>query len=244
MKIEKLRTENLHNEEWFMFYTEFKTLVENCETATLNIDSLFATFLTLYANADAALEVIRKSAITEQIAEADNERDIVFRGLAEAVKSALYHFNVAKRQAAKRLQVVLDHYGNIARKSYDEETAAIINFLQELNGEYAADISLLGLNEWVTQIDGSNRAFDALQQARYAEGAAKTDIRMVDVRKETDRIYRSMIDRINASILLNGETQYAPFVKDLNIRVEHYGNIISQRKGRTDKKKNDKEKQE
>ncbi|MDR2652936.1 MAG: DUF6261 family protein [Prevotellaceae bacterium] len=239
MKIKRFRNENLRNEEWFQFYTEFKTLVEQYTPAALNIDTLFATFLTLYDNADNTLEVIRKSAITEQLAEADNARDIVFRGFVEAVKSGLHHFDANRREAAKRLQIALNHYGNIARKSYDEETASIYNFLQEMNGAYAADVATLNLTDWITQLDADNRAFDALQQARYTEGEAKTDIRVVEVRKELDRNYRDILDRIDASILLNGETQYAPFVKALNIRVEHYSDIIAQRKGRAAKKKDD-----
>jgi hypothetical protein len=237
MKIKRFRNEILRNEEWFQFYTEFKALVEYYTPAVLNIDALFPAFLTLYGSADEAMEVIRKSATTEQIAEADNARDTVFRGLAEAVKSSLYHFDIGKREAAKRLQTVLSHYGNIARKSYDEETASIYNFLQELNGAYAADVTALNLTDWLTQLDADNHAFDALLQARYAEGEAKPDIRTLEVRRELDRNYRDMLDRIDASILLNGETQYAPFVKALNIRVEHYSNIIALRKGRAAKKK-------
>jgi hypothetical protein len=46
-----------------------------------------------------------------------------------------------------------------------------------------------------------------------------------------------MPERLDASMLLNGEAIYAPFVKALNIRTDHYANIIVQRKGRTAKKK-------
>ncbi|MDR2824712.1 MAG: DUF6261 family protein [Prevotellaceae bacterium] len=236
MKVTKFRNENLRNEEWFQYYSEFKTLVEQYTSAALNIDALFTEFLTLYANADEALEIIRKSASTEQLAEADSARDMVFRGFAEAVKSGLSHFDPEKREAARKLKIVFDHYGNIARKSYDEETAVIYNFIQEMTGICAADITKLGLGDWVNQLDIDNQAFDAILNVRYDENAEKTTLRMPAVRKETDRNYRDMIDRIDASILLNGEAQYAPFVNALNIRVEHYSNIIEQRKGWNAKK--------
>jgi hypothetical protein len=126
MKFRRFRIDDWKNEEWFQFHTEFKTLAEPYSPATLNIDALYATFLTLYANADAALEIIRKSATTEQLAEADHARDVVFRGFSDSVKAGLSHFNPAKREAARRLEIVINHYGNIARKSYDKETAAIL----------------------------------------------------------------------------------------------------------------------
>jgi hypothetical protein len=235
MKIRRLRVENLRNEEWFQFFTEFKALAEQHSPAALNIDELFALFLVLYAGADEALEIIRKSASTEQIADADTARDTVFRGLAEAVQSALLHFDAVKREAARRLQITFDHYGNVARKSYDAETATIHNLIQELNGKHATDVATLGLGDWVTQLDADNRAFEALMNTRYSEEAGKTDFRMKEVRRETDRIYRDITDRLEALMLVNGDTAYVPFVKELNIRVERYADILAQRKGRSEK---------
>jgi hypothetical protein len=237
MKTKRFKNEDLRNEEWFQFYTEFKTLVEQYTPEALNIDELFAVFLTLYVDADDALEIIRKSAATELLAEADTTRDVIFRGFAEAVKSALHHFDAAKREAAGRLQITFDHYGNIARKSYNEETASIYNFIQEMNGKHASDIAVVGLGDWVAQLDADNKTFENILKTRYTEEAGKTDLRMKEVRRETDRNYRDILDRIDASILLNGEAPYASFVKELNIRVERYSDIIAQRKGRSKKEK-------
>ena len=231
MKCKRFRIVHLRNEEWFQFFTEFKSLVEQYHPGTLNIEALFAVFVTLYIDADNALEIIRKSATTEQLAEADRSRDIVFRGFSDAVKSASSHFDPAKREAARRLQIVIDHYGNVARQSYDTETASIYNFVQEMNGTHAAEVATLGLEDWIRQLDADNQAFDALNQTRYTEKEGMPDLRMNDIRKKIDRNYRDMLDRIDASILLNGETQYAAFVNALNLRIEHYDNIIAIRKG-------------
>jgi hypothetical protein len=242
MKCKRFKIKDLRNEEWFQFYSEFKMLVEQYSPSVLNIDALFAIFTVLYADADKALEIIRKSPETEQLVEADNARDTVFRGFADAVKSGLNHFDPAKREAARRLQIVFDHYGNIARKSYDAETASIYNFIQEMNDAYAADVAALGLGDWVTQLNDDNQAFEKLMETRYTETGGKTGLRMNDVRKETDRNYLDMLDRIDASILLNGDAQYAPFVNALNVRADRYAGIIAMRKGRNVKKSDNQEK--
>jgi hypothetical protein len=239
MKCKRFRIEDLRNEEWFQFYTEFKMLVEQHNPAALNIEALFATFLTLYAGADEAMEVIRKSATTEQLAEADHARDIVFRGFTDAVKAGLSHFDPVRREAARRLKIVFDHYGNIARKSYDEETASIYNFIQEIRNTYAAEIKTLEVYDWVNILEADNKTFDALKQTRYAEDTEKTGLRVANIRQEADNTYRDMLDRIDASMLLNGEAPYAPFVNALNIRTDHYTNILAQRKERAAKKKDD-----
>ena len=237
MKCKRFKNEDLRNEEWFQFNTEVKTLVEQYAPQTLEIEALFASFLSLYANADEALEIIRKSATTEQIAETDAARDTVFRGFADAVKSANNHFDTIKRAAAKRLQIVFDGYGNLARKSYDEETASIYNFLQEMNGKYANDIMTLGLNDWVMQLEADNQAFETLTKTRDNETSTKTALRMKNVRTETDRCYRDILDRLDALMLINGTLPYEAFVRNLNVRVERYSNTVAQRKGRNAAKK-------
>ena len=237
MKCKRFKIERLRNEEWFQFHTGFKALVEQHNPQTLNVETLFTAFVAFYADADEALEVIRKSATTEQLADADNARDVVFRGFSDAVKSALNHFDSAKKEAAKRLKIIFDQYGNIARKVYDEKTASIYNFLQDINAK-AADVALLGLNDWATQLEADNQAFDALMQSRYSEAAAKTTLRMVNVRVETDRCYRDILDRVDALIMINGETTYAPFVRDLAVRIERSESVLAQRQGRAKKDDN------
>ena len=234
MKCKRFRIENLRNEEWFQFYTEFKTIVEQYTPQALDIEQLFTQFVALYDNVDEALEVIRKSASTEQLADADAGRDSVFRGFADAVKSAGNHFDSDKRDAAKRLQIIFDQFGNLARKPYDEETASIYNFLQEINAK-ATDVNLLGLADWSNRLDADNKAFDALLKDRYDESTSKTTLRMKEVRIETDRCYRDILDRIDALIIVKGESAYTSFVKDMSVRVERFENVLAQRKGRAAK---------
>jgi hypothetical protein len=50
--------------------------------------------------------------------------------MAKHNKSLLKHFETAKRQAAERLQIVFNTYGNVAIKFLNEETNAIYNLLR------------------------------------------------------------------------------------------------------------------
>lgn len=116
---------------------------------TLNIEAAWAIYVPAYEKETGALDIIRKSSLTDRIAAADNGRDSLNSGLDDTVKGALNHFNKAKKEAAHRLQVTLDHYGNINRKSYDEETAAINSLVADLNGQYATNVATLKLEDWV-----------------------------------------------------------------------------------------------
>lgn len=216
--------------------TEFRDSMSQFNAQTLGIAEGFARFETLYTQELEALQVIRRSATTEQLATADAERDKLFRGFDDTARGMLNHFDPAKREAAARLRVVLDQYGNIARKPYDEETAAIGKLVGEAGGALATDIATLGLTEWLAELDRRNQVFDALMKSRYTEAAVRTELRMREVRLEVDTVYRAMADRLDALMLINGEAAYEPFVRELNARVDRYNDIIAQRRGRSESK--------
>lgn len=235
MKIEALKTSNLRNEEHYQFQTEFKALVEQFTPITLGIEAAFAAYLPLYANETEALDIITKSAVTDEIANADNLRDSTYRGLCDTVKGASNHFSDKKREAATRIQIVLDHFGNINTKTYDEQTAAIKSLIADLNGQYADDVATLRLDEWLTELQANNNAFEALMNERYTDDAGKTQLRMKQVRKEVDSAYKTITIRIDALVVVNGPEAYSGFVDELNVRIERYNNTLAQRKGRNDK---------
>lgn len=235
MKTTKIDLQKLQNEEHFQFNTEFKDLVTLTGAATIDIETLFENYLTLFAKEDEALQVIRKSTITGDLSVADEDRDALFSGFSTAIKSALLHYNQANRTAATHIKVMLDQFGNIARESYDAETADIYKLVQALQSTYLADITTLGLADWVIQLDAKNKVFDELMKSRYSEEASKTEYRMKQVRVAVDASYRGIAERLDALMLINGTSKYLSFVNELNTRVDKYKLIIAQRKGRNAK---------
>ncbi|GKT34449.1 hypothetical protein ADUPG1_002818, partial [Aduncisulcus paluster] len=79
----------------------------------------------------------------------------------------------------------------------------------------------------------------ALMQKRYSEDAEKPQYNMKTARLETDKTYRAITERIDALIIVNGDDAYAGFVNELNLRVEKYNRILSQREGRNAKSNNE-----
>ena len=232
MKILNALLSRFTNEEHFQFHTELKGLVENFTPVTLNIEAAWAVYESLYADESHALDVIRKSALTGNLVGADDYRDGLGRGLVYTVKGATSHFDPVKKAAATRLMVALDHYGNIGRKSYDEQTAAINSLVNDLNTGYAADVAALGIGDWVAELQSANAAFSALMQERYSEEAAKTQLTMKEARVQLDGAYRAITERIGALIIVNGERDYESFVAELNQRIERYNNMVALREGR------------
>jgi hypothetical protein len=219
----------MRNEEWFNFFTEFKTFVEQSTPGALDIEALFATFLALYGQADKALEVLRKSSYTAEIVHLDGVRDGTYRGLTETVRAGLHHYSTPMREAAEKLEVIFEHYGNLSAKPYNEETSGIYNLLQDLRAK-ANEVSILNLSGWLDELEVNNQAFETAILARNAEEAGHiADVNILEIRRQTDRCYLDIVERLEALMLIQGNTTFADFVNNLNANITRYKNILSRR---------------
>jgi hypothetical protein len=229
MKIKRIRLDRLRNEEWFNFLTEFKTFALQSTPEALCIEELFAVFLSLYASADDVLEQIRKSGYTSVVVRLDSLRDRTFRGLREAVSSASHHFDESHREQAGTILPLFAHYGDLAERGYNEETAALYNFIQELRGRCEPAVAQLGLTEWVDELERNNIAFEDAILGRNQEAADKNDLNMLKIRRLAGRNYLDILERIEAAINLNGPEAYEPFVKRLNANIDRYQAVLNRR---------------
>lgn len=229
MKISKLNLTNLLNEEHLQFHTEFLELVNNIGAINIGIEAPLGGYNKIYEQEKVALQNTIQSATTEQLADANDSRDIIFRGLSDAIRLANNHFNPTKKAAAKRLGIVLFHIGKLAPKPYNEETASLKKLIKELQTTYQADVAILALTDWITELDARNKAFEKLIQNRYTQDAHKIDLLIKQVRTELDEAYRAITYRIEALILLNNPATYEPFVQQLNALVSKYSNIVIKR---------------
>lgn len=236
MEILALHLAILRNEEHYKFGIDFAGLVSKHNPETLGIQPLFPAFQSTFSIEVINLDVVRGSAVTDELVDFDIKRDVTFSGLAGTVKAALNHFIPEVRAAAARLQKLLDTYGNLAEKPYDQETAAIYKLVDDMQGNYSDDATTVGITGWVEELSRLNHAFDTLKNSRYTENASKPQENLKLARKATDKAYQAIVKRINALIEVNGETAYTAFVGELNQRIENYNILLAQRQGRNAKK--------
>jgi hypothetical protein len=256
MKVIRFNVRNLRNEEWFQLLSDFKKAV-GPKAAELTIEDLFVLFILLYDKTDKVLELLNKSVYTQEMEDADNGRDHLFSGLYATVKAALNQPNALKHAAARRLNILLDHYKKaILNGNYNAESAAIYNLLQDLRGEYAADVNLLILTDWVEALAETEEQFLAIRDQRFDESAAKPKAELRQLRLQTEPVYQSILNVLDAKLLaagLGGNTLddddddnnvpasstgnviYA-FVLKWNETAKKYRNLLAQRQSRAAKK--------
>jgi hypothetical protein len=224
--------ESLRNETHVVYHETFNGLVQKYDPDRLGIRPVYDAYLPLYTVEVSVLDIIRKSGYTEEIDAQDRLRGTLIHGFTGAVKSMRKHFDVEVQQAAQKIESILKHYGNIAFKPFDQETAAIDDLIKELNDKYEAEIRLLMLGDWLRQLDIENQKFKALMSERYVETAQRPSTNMKMARTDTDKAFRAILNMLDALIMVNGASQYEAFVNELNAVSERYKTQLAQSAGR------------
>jgi hypothetical protein len=239
-KLVKVRTYVLPNELHFRFHTENDELYAKYGVDALGISVFITPFRSRLADLDTALERVRKSPDTERITVADRNFDTSFSGLSEYSRSCLHHFDPSVRRAAENLDVVFDHYGNIGKEAYRQELASSFNLIQDLR-KRSDEVTALNLEPWIQAHEEAANALAALLDERTGEAAQQTELRVRQVRRETDILYQQITDRIDAMINLHGKDFVPGFTAEYNAHATEYKNKLAQHLGRVraGKKKSD-----
>jgi len=236
-KIQHIKVTNMRNAEHVQFNAEHIALLDECDPQPLNIKALYDEYVARYNDEDEAYKKIEKSDFTHRIWEADHERDNVFGGLVLANKSNAKHFVQEIRDAAIRIQLPLDSFGNVSKEALNEQTADIVNLLQDLRGTYAADVQTTGIQIWVDELERTNNAVVALVKERDDEAVEKTTMPMKKARAAVDAAYHAVCNRVNALVEVEGPDNYATYIAKLNTIIHRYMQTIKVREGRNAKKR-------
>jgi hypothetical protein len=218
----------LRNEVHVELHGTANTVILKFSPDTLGIRKQYDVYKPALDEEVSLLDIVKKSGYTGEIEEQDMRRDTVFRGFADAVKSAGNHFDPDKRNAATRILIVLENYGNIASRPLDQETAAIDAMYREFgSGDYPTLITLLNLSDWLAQLNLENQRFKELMLARYSEASKRPTSTMRAARTKVDKAFHDIVNTVEALVTLNGIEAYEPFIKELNTVVERYKNILA-----------------
>lgn len=204
MQVLRIKLTHLHNDEWYEFHDDFKRITEKHGEDALNITDLRRLYLTQLDKADKKMLVIRKSVYTKEMQMADKERDTLFGSFHRVVKDSLNLPDAEKKEAAGRVYNLVHTYKqNGLKGGYNAESSNINNLLEDLDG-YTADLSLLALNEWVSALRQAEDKFLALRSQRIEEAAGKPQGLMIDIRRQVDMLYHSMVSILDAKLVADG----------------------------------------
>lgn len=200
-----------------------------------------AALKTALQEEDEVIVLSQKSALTDQIAHYDALRDSYVSGYKKFVKSFLSMPEGEELTAAKKLDQHITDFKINTKYALDRETGMLTNFTSDLETKYAAEIELLGATMFANKIKEANEKVRELleqrdhEKSQYVKGATEA------ARNKTDEVYEDLVKKINAACILEDETDYTAFIKDVNERIERLNKNSSgsgDKKPTTDKPEN------
>lgn len=200
-----------------------------------------AALKTALQEEDEVIVLSQKSALTDQIAHYDALRDSYVSGYKKFVKSFLSMPEGEELEAAKKLDQHITDFKINTKYALDRETGMLTNFTDDLEKKYAAEIELLGATMFANKIKEANEKVRELleqrdhEKSQYVKGATEA------ARNKTDEVYEDLVKKINAACILEDETDYSAFIKDVNERIERLNKNSSgsgDKKPTTDKPEN------
>ncbi|MDR1199496.1 MAG: DUF6261 family protein [Prevotellaceae bacterium] len=227
--ISSITLKNLRNNMHFAFMRSILELLQTQAANITHITEQMSAFAALVADEDAALDIVKRYELTEQIHDEDHRRDTAFYGMREIIRSCIRHFDPDKRDAAIRLDAVFEDYKKTPKKPLPEESADLHNLVQRIEA-LNADIALLGLGDWLNEMKQANNNVVAFTASRESEAAARAQFKMTNIRAEADAAYAEITARLEAAATLEGADTYKNLFGEINARIAEYNTIIVREK--------------
>ena len=217
----------------FMHNVDEKGQADNAAPMRTKLAEFWTAFHQAYNTYDQVFNPARKSLDTEDLANLDTTRDDALGAYHEALLGLQRNPNEAKRQAARQLNLNYDTYKPDRTQEYMKETELIQQMTTEIRAQQqlAAAIQLLGLDDYLTDLEQKNQAFADLMKGRTTSTEGYQKGAMVEARANVEQKYQLLRQMVNVASIYEGDTEYRPFLLAVNAEVEHFNQILN-RKGK------------
>ena len=216
----------------YMHNVDEKGQADNAAPMRTKLAEFWTPFHQAYNTYDQVFNPARKSLDTEDLANLDTTRDDALGAYHEAVLGLQRNPNEAKKQAARLLNLNYDTYKPERGQEYMKETELISQMTTEIRGsqELSAAIQLLGLEDYLNDLEQKNQAFAQLVKGRTASTEGYQKGAVAEARANLEQKYQLFRQMLNVASIYEGDADYRPFILAVNAEVEHFRQILA-RKG-------------
>ena len=215
-----------------------------------NVNDRMATETTLLANPlikkaaegltaafkeeDACYARAQKSAITDDIKEADIRRDHIFSSYRMTLKGFFGSPVEEQALAAETLLIALSSYHIDPSMQLERETGAIINLVDDCEKKYASEVQKLGLKGYIEAMKEANTKIEKWLTER-ADSMPETFGALRTARRASDAAYLYLVRVINAYAVVDTALDTASFITHMNKVIWRYKTqVIGSRKKKGD----------
>ena len=213
----------LVNAEYYQLLKLVVDKVDEANANTLKIKKVRDDLAGILPALKSALNAEVAFAETKVIQDLDQRRDDAIIGLQMIVKANTRHINTEKKDAGNLLKAFFKAQGSeISKLNYQAETSVLdkITDKLKLDAKYSQAITLLGLDEWVAELETSNQQFETVFKSRNTEiSVSVTNLSFGELKKQSIPVYNKLINMV--------ESRYATAEED-GAPTAPYQNLINE----------------
>lgn len=227
------------------FHEEMHTMVSGVSSELIHVTA--ALLKTWKASIDKENDSSRSLAYsydTALLVEKDRERDNLITYFFGMIANELNSPIAAKKEAATRLNVVVQTYKSIQWETVDMESQLINGMIKDLSmAVNAAAATTLAVDDLIQSITIANKEYIDIQSHRSNEEQANYTGKSKENRAESDNAFQAVTMLIEASFLMAADEAAQKPVRDLilnmNRRIDYFKTNFNQSQGQKAANKKD-----
>ena len=180
---------------------------------------LFITDAVGLATADAKVKTKVTAELTALQTALKAEDDALALSKANLLSKEIKAIDAELVKAAARLEQLLKDYNINPAMQLDRET---VNLISDLETKSAADVTALSLTPVVQAMKQANDKLREVTRARANDRAVQIVGQLKQAQHASDEAYRTLVQKVNALAVVEGEADYADFISKMNEQVKHY----------------------
>ena len=212
----------MSNGSHFLFITDTVGLATADAKVKTKVTAELTALQTALKAEDDALALSKANLLSKEIKAIDAERDKHYKALRKAITFFLNHPDAELVKAAARLEQLLKDYNINPAMQLDRETGLLLNLISDLETKSAADVTALALTPVVQAMKQANDKLREVTRARANDRAVQIVGQLKQAQHASDEAYRTLVQKVNALAVVEGEADYADFISKMNEQVKHY----------------------
>ena len=221
-QINSISLERMSNGSHFLFITDTVGLATADAKVKTKVTAELTALQTALKAEDDALALSKANLLSKEIKAIDAERDKHYKALRKAITFFLNHPDAQLVKAAARLEQLLKDYNINPAMQLDRETGLLLNLISDLETKSAADVTALALTPVVQAMKQANDKLREVTRARANDRAVQIVGQLKQAQHASDEAYRTLVQKVNALAVVEGEADYADFISKMNEQVKHY----------------------
>ncbi|MDR0939859.1 MAG: DUF6261 family protein [Mediterranea sp.] len=220
-KIASISLSKLSNGTHYAFHSEVLERVKNDAVVREKVANELKAYEKAFKEEDKLFWLSKKSALTQEIQDADTTRDEAYGVFRNVVKALTKHPDEPTQKAAKKMWQVLKDYNINIHSPFYRQTGPMTKLIRELENEYKDDVATLNLTASVQIMREANDTLRVFMAKRNDERGSKTTGATKAVRKLVDDAYKELAEQLNALARIENSPIYDPCIDGWNGTIKY-----------------------